>query len=302
MVPGDFDEVAELIHLSTNAWYQQHFSYSIFQGKPEECRIVPEVYEDLDPGGGVVVVNDATRRIVGSSFSHPRETHVSLGILNVHPNYFGRGVAGKLVRAMIDVAEMRSLPLRLVSSALNLDSFSLYNRYGFVPKSIYQDMILSVPAKGMPELENRTLPTVREAEPSDLVAMGKIEFEVAGISRERDYCYFIENSVGIWKTLVSLDEDGEVDGYLVSNTSPAMGMIGPGVARNASSAEALIRAQADRFAGRNVVFLVPSDDQALVEAAYGMGARNCELHFSQVRGEAQPVAGVVMPAFFPESG
>jgi len=33
-----------------------------------------------------------------------------------------------------------------------------------------------------------------------------------------------------------------------------------------------------------------------------LGARNCELHFAQVLGDAQPIAGVVMPTFLPESG
>ena len=34
MVPDDFDEVAELIFLSTNGWYQQRLGHSIFQSSP----------------------------------------------------------------------------------------------------------------------------------------------------------------------------------------------------------------------------------------------------------------------------
>lgn len=302
MLPADFDEVAELIFLSTNGWYQQHVSHSIFQCSPGDCRIFPEVYEDLDPECGLVVEHPKTQMIIGSCFFHPRETHVSLGIMNVHPNYFGHGIAGLLLTHIIEYTDSRALPLRLVSSALNLDSYSLYNRFGFVPTSIYQDMVIDVPSSGIELQEDYPLPTVREADPSDLVAMGQIEFEISGISRERDYCYFIEKGDEIWHTVISEDEDGNVDGFLVSVDHPASRMIGPGVARSEKAALAMLRRQLGRFKGKSVVFLLPASCSLLVQAAYKIGARNCELHFGQIKGDAQPVSGVVMPSFLPESG
>lgn len=300
MLAKDFDQVAELIFLSTNSWYQQHLGNRVFQGKPEDCRLFCEVYEDLDPGCGIVVEKVKTGSLVGSGFYHPRETHVSLGIMNVHPSHFGDGVAGRLMRHIIKEAEVRQLPLRLISSALNLDSFSLYSRCGFTPTDIYQDMLMEVPREGLPN-PGKSLPTVREAELTDLVAMGRVEFEVSGISRERDYCYFLENTGDRWTTLVSESEEGEVDGFLVSINEPATRMIGPGVASSPEAAEALLRGQLDRFRDETVVFLVPGSCRELIEAAYGWGARNIEIHFTQVRGEAQPVAGIVIPAFLPES-
>ena len=36
----------------------------------------------------------------------------------------------------------------LISSAMNLDSFSLYNRVGFRPRMVFQDTLLSVPETG----------------------------------------------------------------------------------------------------------------------------------------------------------
>lgn len=302
MVPDDFDEVAELIFLSTNGWYQQRLGHSIFQSSPGDCRVFPEVYEDLDPECGLVVEHPQTRMIIGSCFFHPRETHVSLGIMNVHPNYFRRGVAGLLLKHIIEYTDSGALPLRLVSSALNLDSYSLYNRFGFVPTSIYQDMVIDVSPKGIELQEDYPLPTVREAGPSDIVAMGQVEFEVSGISRERDYCYFIEKGDGIWHTVVSEDEDGNVDGFLVSVDHPASQMIGPGVARTEKAALAMLYRQLGRFKSKSVVCLLPSSCSLLVRAAYKIGARNCELHFGQIKGEAQPVNGVVMPSFLPESG
>lgn len=301
MKTADFDAVAELIFLSTNAWYRERLGHPIFRCRPLDCRVFCEVYEDLDPDCAIVIENQRTGMITGSCFFHPRETHVSLGIMNVHPNYFGHGIAGRLLGRIIDEAEQRDVPLRLVSSAMNLDSYSLYNRHGFSPFCLYQDMILAVPEGGLPEVSTEGLPSVREAGPSDLVAMGRLEFEVSGISREKDYCYFIENSTGIWKTLIAEGEDGEVEGFLVSVDHAATKMIGPGVMSTEAAAEALLRAQIDRFRGKTVVFLLPSGEKKLIATAYAIGARNCELHLGQVRGALQPVAGIVMPTFLPES-
>lgn len=302
MVEDDFDEVAELIYLSTNSWYREHLGISVFSGLPEECRIFCEVYEDLDPGCGLVMENDKMGTIVGSCFYHARETHMSLGIMNVHPNYFGHGIAGRILRQIIALSEEQGLPLRLISSAINLDSFSLYSRHGFKPMDFYQDMLLEVPNDGLPAPDDKKLPEVRLAEPSDLVAMGQLEFEVSGISREKDYCYFIENSTEIWQTVVSLDSNGEVDGFLVSIDHPATRMIGPGVSRTAAAAEAMLRFQCDRYRGRGVVFVLPASFPDLVASAYRMGAKNCELHLTQVRGQSQPVTGIVIPCYLPESG
>lgn len=301
----DWAEVAELIYLSTNTWYEINRGHSIFSGGPEVCELFPRVYDQLEPGCGIVAEHQETGRIIGSCFYHPRETHVSLGIMNVHPNHFGAGVAGAILRHIIDFARATQLPLRLVSSALNLDSFSLYSRYGFVPYASYQDLAIAVPKNGFSPEERgvSSARKVREADLEDVSAMGAVEFEISGISRERDYCYFIENDESIWQTLV-VDGSGpdEIDGFLVSVDDPGSQMIGPGVARDPDTALALILAQLDRFRGRTPVVLVPTNEPELSQALYRLGARNCELHFAQVLGENQPVKGIVMPTFMPESG
>lgn len=300
----DWSEVAELIYLSTNTWYQIHRGHSIFTGGPEVCELFCRVYDQLEPGCGLVAEDLASGRVIGSCFFHPRETHVSLGIMNVHPNHFGKGVAGALLRQIISFSERNQLPLRLVSSAMNLDSFSLYTRHGFVPYATYQDFTLEVPKHGIDAKKHGVdLSRVREADLEDLTAIGALEFEISGISRERDYCYFIENDDEIWKVLVIDSEiPGEIDGFLVSVDDPGARLIGPGVARDSDTALALIVAQLDRFRGRQPVFLAPADQPDLTRRLYDLGARNCELHFAQVLGEKQPVSGIVMPTFMPESG
>lgn len=296
MVEKDFDEVAELIFHSTNGWYQERLGRSVFQGKAADCRIFCEVYEVLDPGCAIVVVENG--EIVGSYFFHPRETHSSMGIMNVHPKFFGKGVAGMLMKSIVERSEARRLPLRLVSSALNLDSFSLYSRWGFSPEQIFQDLLIQVPDEGLGQGSR----TVRPARESDVEAIGRLEESVAGIRRERDYRHFIRNVDGFWRIFVSLEESGEVDGFLVSSDHPASTMVGPGVSRTATAMESLLLAQFAQFRGRSVLFLLPCIERSLIDAAYQWGARNCELHFSQVRGKSRAPEGVVLPAFFPESG
>jgi ribosomal protein S18 acetylase RimI-like enzyme len=63
--------------------------------------------------------------------------------MNVHPNHFGRGAGSALLRFVTEFTDRGCYPaLRLISSAGNLDSFSLYNRAGFAPRAVFQDMVV----------------------------------------------------------------------------------------------------------------------------------------------------------------
>jgi ribosomal protein S18 acetylase RimI-like enzyme len=299
----EWAEVAELIYLSTNAWYQAKRGISIFTGDPSACEIFCATYEALDPDCCLVVENTRTGRIVGSCFYHPRPTHISIGIVNTHPNYFGRGIARRMLDQVIGIAERDGKPLRLVSSAMNLDSYSLYTRAGFVPRMAFQDMFLPVPPDGLtvpPLSENDR---IRPAAPEDAPAMAALEQELVGIEREKDYRHFLENRDGIWSASVLEGEGGGIDGFLVSVAHPASNMLGPGVARAEEGAAALIHAELNRHhRGRQPVFLVPVTRANLVQRLYGWGAKNCEIHFAQVRGAWTEPTGVVMPTFLPETG
>jgi len=301
MTDADRSEVADLIYCSLNTWYQSHGMAQILQGGPSVAEVFYDVYKALDPGHAIVAENVATGRLMGSCFYHPRETHVSLGIMNVHPNYFGQGAGRALLSEIIAYTEQHDYKaLRLVQSALNLDSFSLYNKAGFVPRYAYQDMVTSVPREGL-KFDAPGSEHVRDAKPEDVPGMLTLEQEVSGITREKDYQYFIENEPGFWHTSVYEGEDGRVEGFLTSCGHPAMNMIGPGVARTEEQAAALILRELDQHRGRSPVCVIPVEKDKLVRRMYGWGSRNCELHFCQVRGEYQPYRGVNLPTFLPES-
>ena len=297
----DWHEVAGLICVSTNYWYQCGGKPPIFTAGPESCLLFCQVYEDLDPGCCVVAEDEDTGRLMGSCFYHPRETHVSLGIMNVHPNYFRRGVASALLKFITDLADERKVPLRLVSSAMNLDSFSLYTRAGFVPRQIFQDILFAVPKEGLTHT-TPDLARVRPATPDGIPAMIALEDQVSHIRREKDYRYFIENRTGIWHTSVLEDDRGGVRGFLCSVAHPGCNMLGPGVMRTEEDAAALILAELNHHRGRGPVFLIPADRPKLVQQVYAWGGKNCEIHFAQVRGEFRPFEGIVIPTFMPETG
>lgn len=301
MRPRDWGAVAGLIYDSTNAWYQNHGRAPIFSGPRENAELFCKVYEDLDPGCCVLAEDAATGRLAGSCFYHPRPTHVSLGIMNVHADYFGHRVGRRLLQHIVDVADQQKKPMRLVSSALNLDSFSLYNKAGFVPRVIYQDMTMTVPASGFsPALEGKS--NVRAATLQDVPRMAALELELNHISREADLRYFVTNEHSIWHVSVIEDSQGALNGFLVSVAHPASNMLGPGVARTEAQAAALIAAELDHNRGRQPVWLVRSQCQWLVQTMYKWGAVNCEMHFAQSRGAWTQPSGIVMPTFMPETG
>lgn len=300
MKPSDRDAVAELICISTNYWFEMKGNPPVFPDGPESTEVYFDVYEKLDPGQSFVAENASTGRLMGSVFLHPRPTHVSLGIMNVHPSYFRKGVARTLLKEGTNLADRLGLPLRLVSSGRNLDSFSLYNRVGFVPRYLYQGMFLTVPEEGL-ELSAMGEENVREATLDDLSAMTAIEMDVAGIQRENDLRHFITNTDGFWHVSIYENAQKEIEGFLTSSAHPGCNMIGPGVARNGMQCAAMLLSELKRHPGRSPGFLLPTDCEELIGACYSWGAKNFEIALGQVRGEWRPMRGVSIPTFLPET-
>lgn len=293
-------EIGELIKNSTNKWYENHGKSGPFSCSKQEMTIFCEIYEDLDPGCCMLVVDEKQNKIAGSCFVHIRKSHISLGIMNVHPDYYGFGIANRLLNEIVQMAEKADLPLRLISSSMNLESFSLYNKHGFVPQRNYQDMLVKVPAEGIGGLLS-VWDMVRPAELSDVEAIYQLEKKLSKIDREMDLKYFIENKLNIWKMLVYVNSQGEIEGYLNAICHPASKMLGPGVMTNESVAMALYLKMLDQYRDETMLALVPCDCPRLIEAMYRLKAKNCELHFTQVKGAAFTQQGISVPTFLPET-
>lgn len=300
---ADHEAVAHLLHRSLVDWYETRLRQGArFGDSPEPFRIFPEVYEALDPGEAVTARDEDSGALLGVCFSHERETHVAVGIVATAPEAAGRGIARSMMQAVLAKAQALGKPARLVSSLLNLDSFSLYTRLGFVPGTIFQDLLLSVPADGLAAAAPAGVERVRLARADEAARLADFEQSLQGIRRDKDYAFFLANKIGSWQVLVSEDAEGQINGVLGVSDHPSFTMIGPGVATDEASGEALLWRALDLLRGRTVVFLVPCAAAGLVRTAYGWGARNVELHVAQSTAPVAAARGLVFPTFLPESG
>ncbi len=299
---ADHEAVARLLHRSLVQWYESRLRQGAkFGDSHEPFLLFPEVYEALDPGEAVTARDTQTGEVLGVCFSHERETHVAIGIVATAPEAGGRGIAKQMMTAVLEKARNLGKPARLVSSLLNLDSFSLYTRLGFVPGAIFQDMLITVPEDGMTSPEPTGSNRVREARSDEAAYIAEFEHSQQGIRREKDFAFFLRNEVGSWRVLVSEHEDGSLNGFLAMSTHPSFSMIGPGVAADEESAAALLWRALDGLRGKTLVFLVPCADAGLVRTAYSWGARNVELHVAQSTAPVSSAQGIVFPTFMPET-
>ena len=301
MEQKDWDEVAKLIHASLNVWYKKNRGFELVGGPWETMRVFPRVYESLDPNCCILAVDSGAGRIAGSCFFHSRSTHVALGIMNVHPDFFGKKAGNMMLDYIIKFAQAENKPVRLVSNAMNLDSFSLYNKAGFVPTCMFQEMVLKVPEEGVPDHCPQGC-TIRDAKESDIPDMVELEKEICGIDREKDFRYFLANNDGIWHTSVMLGASWRIEGFINSINDPGSNMLGPGVARTEEHATGLICSELNHHKGRTPAWLVPSHCTKTLAVLYGLGAKNFEINVSQVYGDQYPVHGVILPTFMPETG
>lgn len=298
----DRDAVAALIHRSLVQWYESRLRQGHrFGDQAAPFRIFPDVYEALDPGE-TIVARGAAGEILGVCFTHERPTHLAIGIVATAPESGGRGLAKRMLELALAKARRLGRPARLVSSLLNLDSFSLYNRLGFVPGTLFQDLQLAVPAAGLPGPAPADADRVRAAGPADAAALAALEYSLQGIRRDKDLAFFLQPTAGAWRVLMLPGADGTPRGFLVTSTHPSALMIGPGVAADEAAATALLWRTLDLLRGKSVVFLLPCAATEVVRAAYAWGARNVELHVAQSTAPFPAARGVVFPTFLPESG
>lgn len=294
--PHQHDEAARLIHTSLDTWHRTRLNNDRFGTAWEPFRAVIETYESLDPGCCVVAVDDSGA-LIGSAFFHPRETHIGVGVVSVHPSAFGRGVGRAMMEEIVRIAGDQ--PLRLVSSAMNLDSFSLYTRLGFVPQMMLQAVTLGVPAHGLPGASTRPRPATME----DVPRIADLELRMNGVRKERDYRFFLENKTGGWRLAVIEKPSGAIAGFLAASLHGSGPQLGQGVAEDEATMMELVHATLDTHCrGQHVVWLLPMGCAALVRQAYAWGARNRETHLFSVLGYAPPIRGVTIATFMPESG
>ena len=294
-----YGEAAALIHASTNAWYLKNTGRVAFSCEPSGCRLFPDTYDALDSGQCISVTDDTTGQLVGTCYLHPRETHIGVGIVNTAPDVAAGGVASMMLREACRLADTQGLPLRLVSSASNMDSYSLYHRQGFVARQVFQDMLLSVPEDSTTLSDGIDTHGVRPATSIDVEAIAALERELTGSYRPRDWEHFI--ATDHFHVLVDVASDGSIIGALNVTNHTANCTLGPAHSRSEASICKLLAAALPLVAGRTALVLVSPAATDVTSLLYTWKARNADIHLLQVRGAYTAPTGVQLMTFLPES-
>lgn len=300
MLDETHDEiVARLLHQSLSNWYQNNLNQAARFG-PTHLPFIhfPTLYRHLDPEHCLGAWHG--QQLAGVAFLHPRPTHVSVGIIATNPTFAGRGIAKMFMTRACAIADQQNLPLRLVSSLLNLDSFSLYSRCGLRPVNVYQDILLSVPNQGFAPSDVQGV-QILSAHAENAREIAHSEFELCGVSRTHDHLALLCRTALPWEVLIARDQSGTLIGSMTFTQHPDWNMLGPGFARDEAVLLMLILHALRHLKGRDIVILVPSDAREILSSMYRMGGRNIELHALQVRGAWTPQAGISLPTFLPET-
>ena len=301
MTPADATEVAELIYASINVWYRDNGHPGIqFGGGPGVTEVFFETYDALAPGATVIAVNPASGRIMGSCFFHPRPTHVGLGIMNVHPNSFGRGVAKALLphlrlhrreRPPRAASHLERAQPRLVRALLAQRLRPAARLPGHVGAGAG-----GRPRRGRPGARARAPRHARRrGGHGGARARGLGRVEGARLrARDRERAGVLERG----RAGRRLGRDRRLRDRLrpcrAEHHRPAR-------RSGEAAALALVAYALDLYPGRAPLVLVPVEQRAIIEQLYAWGARISELHFCQVRGAFQPFRGVSMPTFMLET-
>ena len=92
MRADEWGDVAELIHLSTNYWYEVNRRLRIFACLLRRAPGSARCTSHSTPAAAWWRAMAAAAGWWALCFDHPRPTHVSLGIMNAHPSHAGLGV------------------------------------------------------------------------------------------------------------------------------------------------------------------------------------------------------------------
>ena len=187
---------------------------------------------------GIVAQDDD--RIVGSNFADLRSSIAGIGPISIDPQVQDQGIGRKLMEAAIDhLASTNVCGIRLVQSAYNNRSLSLYTRLGFQtrePLSVIQGPALNIKFAGY---------DVRPAGEADIATCNHLCRRVHGFERGAE----LREASGAHTALV-VEHLGRITGYATD-----LGFFAHAVAETNQDLKSLIAA-APAFQGPG--FLLPT--------------------------------------------
>jgi len=251
-VPADAPECGRICHDAFAALATRHGFVPDF---PSVEVAVGAVSGMIEHPGFFSVVAERDGRIVGSNFLDERSTIVGVGPITVDPEVQDGGIGRALMDAVLERSEERRAPgVRLLQSAYNNGSMSLYAKLGFdvrEPFAVTQGGPLGLEIAGC---------TVRRASKPDAEACNALCARVHGHDRAGELFDALAQG-----TASVVERNGRITGY-----TTGIGFFGHSAGETDEDVKALIGA-AERFDGPG--FLVPMRNTELLRWCLARGLR-----------------------------
>ncbi|OWQ83856.1 GNAT family N-acetyltransferase [Roseateles aquatilis] len=230
-------------------------------------------------GGGLVAERDG--EVVATAMSWPwGETHATLGLVIVDPRLQGRRIGLRLMQALLDGLEGRTVLLHATA-----EGRGLYERLGFVRTGEvrqHQGQASSAPLMAL-DRDWR----LRPSNVGDLPALVALDARARGMPRDA----LVRGLYAEAQTVV-LDHDGERRGFAMLRRFGRGLIIGPVVAPDEQGAKALIAHLVGLNAGKFVRIDVDFDS-GLTEWLEELGLPRVDGPTEMIRGDVpEPTPGV----------
>ncbi|PQP20847.1 GNAT family N-acetyltransferase [Rhodococcus opacus] len=225
--------------------------FPIEAGTPEFADFQIQAMLNTDGIYGLVAERDG--HIVGSALQDERGQIVGIGPVSVDPTAPDAGAGRAMMTALLERSRDREVAgVRLVQTAYNYRSFSLYAKLGFAVRELLSVFQGPPPRSGIPGT------VVRPATPDDIAACDEICRHVHGHDRHGELQHWV--NIG---TARVVERGGRITGYATGfgYTWHAVG--------NADDDIIALLAGADEYTGLG--FLVPSRNTRLMAWCFGAG-------------------------------
>lgn len=203
------------------------------------------------------VVAEEGSRVIGVNFLHEGDRVRAVGPIAVDPGQQGRGVGRLLMQAILERAGPER-QVRLVQSAFNTISLSLYASNGFAVK---EPLFLMA---GQPRGPAPSEGTVRRLRQTDIPACAALCKAVHGVTRTHELA-----SPNPMRDPMVIERNGRITGYL---TAPAVWLLNHGVAETPADMRALIVGAA-AITRRPASLLLPVRGNPMFEWALTQGLK-----------------------------
>jgi predicted N-acetyltransferase YhbS len=282
MVPDQVEAAGKLVYEAFRDVATRH-GFQPSYDTPQFATFVVRLLSQAEGFASFVAIEDGQPLAV--NFLDQRNDVAGVGPVAVGVEHQGRGLGRMVMEALLERAEGCGFQsVRLLQSAYNLVSFSLYCRLGFAAKDEIADL------RGRPHADEDIAATVRECTPGDLDDLDRLSLEVLGFRRRGD----VETVMPFVPPLLA-EREGRLVGYVCRFPTPSGVFLGPAAARDQEALKNLIVGAA-RLVPGSLRLALPLSCSSLLRWALQSGFSLAELENLMVRGTYEAPAGAYIPS------